>query len=80
MSQQDKKLRAESLVRLTENPDGARLLRELGEDFDKAMRTLLYTDEDKAEVQRGYARAYQDILSKFTDAHKELKGNTHGAS
>lgn len=82
MSDKDKQLRAEALVRLLENNDGRLLFAEIAADLDAAMKRVLYCNEEDLSAARGHARALHEILKKFEDAKKALtnRGNTHGAS
>ena len=72
MNDNDRRLRAESLLRLTENNDGKLLIKELSEDFDKAMRNVLYCPDEELRAARGHARALHEQLKKFEDARKTL--------
>lgn len=70
---------AERLVRLTQSADGQVFLRELQDEFDKAMKELLYADADTIFSVQGRARGLHEMLKKFSDAAKtlnKLKGNT----
>ena len=69
---EDKKRRAEALLRLTEISEGKLFLSELEQDFDETMKMLVQVDKDRIFAVQGRAQAYHSILKKFSDARKEL--------
>ena len=73
MNDDDRKRRAEALIRLSQNPDGALFLREIEKRFDEAMRMLINCNQDAIQTHQGEARAFQDILKMIVDAKKEFK-------
>ena len=78
MSDKERRIAAESLIRLSENPDGIRFLRGVEKDFDAAMQGLLYAEPDKIHTAQGEARALHEQLKKFATARREIEaGNTH---
>jgi hypothetical protein len=72
MSDEERHAALESLLRLSEHPDGAKYLVTLAEDFDKAMQTLLYADSDILQTAQGHARALHEQLKKFSGARQAL--------
>lgn len=64
------KEQAESLMRLSEHPDGRAFLKQMADDFDKAMRTLLYAKAEDLATAQGHARALHEQLKKLEDAQK----------
>ena len=74
MSDAERKAALESLVRLSENVDGSKYLTGLVEDFDVAMKHMLYEEPDKLLSAQGKARALHEQLKKFSDARKSLLG------
>lgn len=67
------KLVAESLLRLSQEPDGVKFLKSLEEDFDKAMQTLLYAKPEDLPTAQGTARALHEQLKKFVTARKVIE-------
>ena len=72
MSDAERKAALESLVRMSETPDGAKYLGTLAEDFDKAMIMFLYADPDVVLAAQGKARALHEQLKKFSEARQAL--------
>ena len=74
-------VKAEALYRLSQLNDGRVYLDDLNDDFDKAMKMLLYAKAEDLATAQGAARALHEQLKKFTDARKVLDaGNLHVAS
>jgi hypothetical protein len=69
----ERKLRAEALVRLTESNDGRLFLGEIQTELDNVMKKVMYCDDDELRTVRGHARALFEILKKFEDAKKTLR-------
>jgi hypothetical protein len=65
---------AEAYVRLANNSDGRVLLKNLADEFDKAMKGLLYAKPEDIFTAQGHARALHEQLKKFSDAEKHLRG------
>jgi hypothetical protein len=54
------------LNRLTHSPDFKDYVRKLGEDFEKAVETLVLCPPEAAEVNRGVARNLYQLLKDLT--------------
>jgi hypothetical protein len=72
LASDEKKLRAQALLRLAASSEGKLFLEELGQDFDQEVRTLLFAKPDSIFVAQGRAQAYNAVLKKFSDAKQEL--------
>lgn len=72
MSLDDKKLKADAFVRLSQSNDGRAFLNEISADFDGIMQKLLYAKPDELQAVQGHARGLHEILKKISDAHKLL--------
>lgn len=64
---------AEAMIRIARSPDGRVLLALLEADFDKAMRRVLYCEEQDLSKERGHARALHENLSLFVQADQTIK-------
>ncbi len=73
-------LKAEALVRLSQSPDGQVFLREVQEEFDKAMKQLLFDSKTDLKTLQGRCQGFHVTLEMFVKAQDVMKGNTHGAS
>jgi hypothetical protein len=66
---------SESLLRFIEHPEGAKYVRDMASDFDKAMKKLLYAPPDVVLVEQGVARGLHEQLEKFNTARKVLEAS-----
>lgn len=73
MSNEERRRKAEALVRLSTSGDGFIYFKELQHDFDTAMQALLYADAASLQTAQGAARALHEQLKKFSDARLHLE-------